>query len=253
MPQVLIDRPPKTSEEEEGRFLKLTFRLNKDPDLAVMNELALNLQYLPHVDQIKFEDLYAPREQLTSFMTAVMRAQKIKPLIRKLQARRKRQELKTGGNGANAPESFLKLHLEQNHHSVCDWSRTERVHGHKPKSHDDSRDGRKKTSTWPPAQRKSDTSSGDQLLAEYKVDGPGTVVAKFVPRRVHTMDAQAHEQANGEFHAYSYFLKMRAIVLISQAGITESAEADRSPSRDGRKRQRSTSPNGDIPPSKRGH
>ncbi len=44
-PQVQSDKPPKAA--NEGRYLKLTFRLNEKPDLAVMNELALNLQYLP--------------------------------------------------------------------------------------------------------------------------------------------------------------------------------------------------------------
>ena len=205
MPQVLSDRPLETSsEDEEARVLKLTFRLNKNPDLAVMNELALNLQYLPYVDRIKFEDLYAPQQQITSFMKAVVQAQKIKPLIRKLQAKRKLQkvtQLKAGGNTAKAPESLLKLHLEQNHHSVYDWSRAEeRVGNNDQKNSEPSRHRRKKTSTWPPTQKKSGPSSGDTVSAEYKVDGPGTIVTSFVPRRVHTMDAQAHEQANGKLH-----------------------------------------------------
>ena len=204
MPQVLSDPPSKiSSEDEEARFLKLTFRLNKNPDLAVMNELALNLQYLPYVDKIKFEDLYAPQQQITNFMTSVMQAQKIKPLIRKLQAKRKLQtvtQLKTGGNKAKAPDSLLKLHLEQNHHSVYDWSRAKRVRKDDPKSSEQSRKRRKKTSTWPPAQGKSGPSSADTLSAEYKVDEPGTIVTRFVPRRVQTMDAQAQEQANGKLH-----------------------------------------------------
>ena len=204
MPQVLSDRPLETSsEDEEARFLKLTFRLNKNPDLAVMNELALNLQYLPYVDQIKFEDLYATQKQITNFMTEVVQAQKMKPLIRKLQAKRKLQkvtQLKAGGNTAKASDSLLKLHLEQNHHSVYDWSRAERVRNNDPKNSEPSRNRRKKTSTWPPTQKKSDSSSGHTLSAEYKVDEPGTIVTSFVPRRVHTMDAQALEQANGKLH-----------------------------------------------------
>ena len=206
MPQVLSDRPPKT--EEEGRFLKLTFRLNEDPNLAVMNELALKLQYLPHVDQIKFDDLYAPREQITNFMKAVVQAQKLRPLMRKMLARRKFQkitELKAGDNGVEASESLLKLHLEQNHHPVYDWSRAKRVPGHDPKDSEEARDRRKKIRTWPPAQAKSYMDgplSGDRLSAEYKVDlpGPGTLVTTFVPRDVNTTDVLAHEQANGRFH-----------------------------------------------------
>ena len=206
MPQVLSDPPRKISsedEDEEARFLKLTFRLNKTPDLAVMNELALNLQYLPYVDQIKFEDLYAPQQQITNFMRSVVQAQKLRPFIRKLQAKRKLQtvtQLKTGGNKAKTSDSFLKLHLEQNHHSVYDWSHAERVRKDDPKGFEQSRKRRKKTSTWPPAQRKLGTSSADTVSAEYKVDGPGIVVTSFVPRRVQTMDAQAQEQANGKLH-----------------------------------------------------
>ena len=206
MPQVLSERPPKT--EEEGRFLKLTFRLNENPDLAVMNELALNLQFLPYVDQIKFDDLYAPKEQITNFMKAVVQAQKLKPLIRKMQARRKFQkvaELKTGENKVEASKSLLKLHLEQKHHPVYDWSGAEPVPGHDPKDSEKSRDKRKKTRTWPPAQRgpsMTGSSSGDTLSAEYKVDlpGPGTLVTTFVPRRVNTMDVLAHGHTNGTFH-----------------------------------------------------
>ena len=211
MPKVPSDGPPKAT-EEEGRFLKLTFRLNQTPDLAVMNELALNLQYLPYVDQIKFEDLYAPKEQITNFMTAVLQAQKIRPLIRKMQARRKSKtvaDLKTGDNGIEAPKSLLKLHLKQNPRPVYDWSRAERVHGHNPKDSERSWDRRRKTSTWPPAQEKFSTHnspSGDTLSAEYKVDGPGTLVTKFVPRRVRTMDVTADEPASGTSHVPIHLL-----------------------------------------------
>lgn len=203
MPQVLSDRPPKTKEEEDGRFLKLTFRLNKSPDLAVMNELALNLQYLPYVDQIKFEDLYAPREQLSNFMKSVVQAQKIRPLIRKLQAKRKFQDLttlKNGSNGIKPPESLLKLHLEQNHHLIYDWSHAERVKGPISESSKRSRDRRKKTSTWPPLQRESDSAFADTLSTKCEVDVPGTFVTNFVPRHVHTKHAQAHEQGNGTLY-----------------------------------------------------
>lgn len=256
MPQVLSDRPPKTTEEgegEDGRFLKLTFRLNKSPDLAVMNELALNLQYLPHVDQIKFEDLYAPREQLSNFMKSVVQARKIKPLIRKLQAKRKYQNLttlKNGSSGVKPPESLLKLHLEQNHRPIYDWSHAERVQGHSSESSKHSRDRRKKMSTWPPIQRESDSSFSDTLSTECKVDEPGTFVTKFVPRRVHTMHAQVHEQANGTLLCFIVMLSS-VPELIVKAGTTAATETDQPLNRDGRKRQRSTPPNQDAHPPKR--
>lgn len=213
MPQVLSDRPPKT--EEEGRFLKLTFCLNESPGLAVMNELALSLQFLPYVDQIRFDDLYAPREQISNFMKAVVQAQKIRPLIRKLQARRKFQkvvELKNGGDRVEASQSLLKLHLQQNHHPVYDWSRAERAPGHNPKDSEDSQDRREKNRTWPPAQGKysmNDSSSGDTLPAEYRVDvpGPGTMLSTFVPRRANTMNVGAHEKINGIFRFAFHFLE----------------------------------------------
>ncbi|SLM41422.1 hypothetical protein LPUS_12415 [Lasallia pustulata] len=111
--------------EKEGRFLKLTLKLNAQPDGAVMNELALQLQYLPHVDQVRFEDLYAPREQITDFMRFVVQAQKLRPLMRKFYAKRQLRRvlaLKRGDNVAGAPPSLLKLHLEHNPQPAYDWS-----------------------------------------------------------------------------------------------------------------------------------
>ena len=43
------------------------------------------------------------------------------------------------------------------------------------------------------------SSSGDTLSA-VELPGPGTIVTTFVPRRVNTMDAVAHEQVNGTFY-----------------------------------------------------
>ena len=203
MPQLLSNQPPK-AKEGGGGFLKLTFRLNEDPDLAVMNELALALQYLPHVDQIKFDDLYAPSEQIATLMNAIVQAQRIKPLIRKMQARRKLRkvaDLKTGVGGLKASTSLLKLHLEQNHHPIYDWSLAERVTGYKSKDSEKSRERRRKNSTWPPSQEQSINlvSSGDKTSTELNVNGPGSSTTNFLPRRVHTMDIEAPEQTDGIF------------------------------------------------------
>lgn len=131
-PQELTDRRPKP--QEEGRYLKLTFRLNQNPDLAVMNELALQLQFLPHVDQIRFEDLYAPAEQITDFMRLVMLASKLRPLIRKLQARRQGREIRAlaGQNQKETPLSLIELHLKNSNRPACDWSSASQVEGHIP-------------------------------------------------------------------------------------------------------------------------
>ena len=196
MPQLLSNQAPKAKEDGGGGYLKLTFRLNEDPDLAVMNELALALQYLPHVDQIRFDDLYAPSEQITNFMNLIVQANRIKPLIRKMQARRKLRkvaDLKTGVSGLKASTSLLKLHLEQKHHPIYDWSRAER------KDSEKSRDKRRKNSTWPPFQEQSIdlVSSGDKTSTELNVNGPGSSTTNFLPRRVHTMDIAAPEQTEG--------------------------------------------------------
>lgn len=189
-PQMVTDRPTKT--EGEGRYLKLTFRLNAKPDLAVMNELATHLQYLPHVDQIRFEDLYAPKEQITNFMKLIVQAGKLRPLIRKIHAKRQMRriaEMRSGENGDQAPSSLLKLTLDQNHHPAYDWSSASEVSDHQSKHAKRAQDQRKKSGTWPPAQATVSTNSSlsnDQVSVEYKVDipGPGTLVSTFVPRRV---------------------------------------------------------------------
>lgn len=76
-------KTPKTT-----RCLKVTLDLLGKPDLAVMNELAQLLQYLPHVQRIKFDDLYAPKLETLNFMLSVERASKIKALLNKIHARR---------------------------------------------------------------------------------------------------------------------------------------------------------------------
>lgn len=154
-PQVQFDRPPKAA--DEGRYLKLTFRLNEKPDLAVMNELALHLQYLPHVDQVRFDDLYAPKEQIANFMNTVVQASKLKPLIRKIHARRQLRKVAglTGQKREETPSSLIKLHLEQTAHSAYDWSDTRRDHAYSPIDSQQAQDGIRKSGTWPPIQGKA--------------------------------------------------------------------------------------------------
>ena len=256
MPQLLSNQPPKAKEGGGGGFLKLTFRLNEDPNLAVMNELALALQYLPHVDQIIFDDLYAPKEQIANFMNLIVQAQRIKPLIRKIQARRKRREvaeLKTGDSGIEASASLLKLTLEQNPHPIYDWSRAKRAPGHNSKDSEKSREKRRKNSTWPASQGQSvnGSSSGDTISTELNVSGPGTLVTNFVPRRVHTMDTLAPEQTNGTFHLPFFVFQTIVIGPNSATGLAASTRTNQAQNNDGRKRQRSPPANQDIPSGKR--
>ena len=121
---------------QESTFLKLTLRLNKIPDLTVMNKLAQNLQYLPHVEQVSFGDLYAPREQVMAFMNTVVQARKLKPLIRRLQAKRRLQrisDLKAKGVSIETSQSLLKLRLSRQSSSAWGWTAT-RVREHEDKS-----------------------------------------------------------------------------------------------------------------------
>lgn len=168
-PQVQSPLPPKAV--GDGRYLKLKFRLNEKPDLAVMNELALHLQYLPYVDQIKFEDLCAPKEQIQDFMKMVVQAQKLKPLIRKIHARRQLRKVAalTVHTNQETPSSLIKLHLEQTHHPAYDWSNTERDHDYRPSHSQQTEAQMKKHGTWPADPRKSFPNRSlinDQRLAE---------------------------------------------------------------------------------------
>jgi len=151
-PQVQSDRPPKAA--DEGRYLKLTFRLNEKPDLAVMNELALNLQYLPHVDQVRFDDLCAPKEQIADFMKMVIQASKLKPLMRKIHARRQLRKVAeiAGQKHEETPSSLIKLHLAQNSHSAYDWDSASPDLDYNPVVSQQGQDRMKKSGTWPPFQ-----------------------------------------------------------------------------------------------------
>ncbi|KAL8791923.1 MAG: hypothetical protein Q9195_005499 [Heterodermia aff. obscurata] len=176
-PQVLNDIPPKAS--EEGRYLKLKFRLTESPDLAVMNELALQLQFIPHVDQIIFEKLYAPREQITDFMRLVVLASKLKPLVRKLHARRQRRKFLALAEKIEKkpPASFIESHLETPDRPACDWSSATEIHGHRSKYAYESQDGRKKHKTWPPLWEPiltAETQPQGEVLSKDTKKLPGT-------------------------------------------------------------------------------
>ncbi len=259
-PQVETDRPPRA--REEGRYLKLTFRLNANPDLAVMNELALHLQFLPHVDQIRFEDLYAPKEQITDFMKLVLQARKLKPLIRKIHAKRqlrKIAEMRMGENGTETPSSLLKLTLDHNHHPAYDWSSASEVSDHSPKHSEQSRDQQKKSGTWQSAQATSSTNdslTNNQMSAEYKVDlpGPGTLVSTFVPRHVNSMHELPQEQANGMIQASPHSPARQGNNDVHEtAGPANGVDTASVLSEDHRKRPRSQSPDRESPPEKRTH
>ena len=196
--------------EEEGKFLKLTLRLNKEPDAAIMNELALQLQFLPHVEEVRFEGLYAPRQQIENFMKNVMQAQKLRPLIRRLHARRqlrKALEMTRKNAGVSPPTSLMTLHLEHKHNPVYDWSSAV-FPKDTPRGSEESRDRRKKSETWPPAHADYSSStmsllSESSFSAETHVDvlpDPGPIFTSrptSTSRRVNTFGGSTHAQASG--------------------------------------------------------
>ena len=132
-PQVLQSH--KAEHENEGSaYLKLCFQLNQEPNLAVMNELARHFQYLPCVYAIRFDDLYAPKRQITAFMQVVMQAQKLRPFLRKIHTRRqlrKIAELRVSSDRTEIPSSLLKLNLDQNYSIAYDWSSATRDDDHR--------------------------------------------------------------------------------------------------------------------------
>ncbi|KAL8938811.1 MAG: hypothetical protein Q9216_003692 [Gyalolechia sp. 2 TL-2023] len=147
---MLRPQPPKAFNDMEPRKgdarLNLTLRLNKKPDSITMNELALSLQYLPHIDHIRFDKLYAPRKQIEDFMLSVRQAARLRPLIRRIHAMRREKQLET----LHAHDSFKKLYKDQKATAAFDWSSALDDHNPSPTSPTISRN--KKTFTWPPAE-----------------------------------------------------------------------------------------------------
>lgn len=74
----------------------LELRMRAKPKLKTMNDLARELQFLPHVKEVTFRKMHAPRLEIEGFMTGVTQAMKIRPLIKRL---RKRLEEKRVAEG----------------------------------------------------------------------------------------------------------------------------------------------------------
>ncbi|KAL8696951.1 MAG: hypothetical protein Q9224_002533 [Gallowayella concinna] len=181
-----------------GTFLNLTLKLNGQPTGAMMNQLALQLQYLPHTDQVRFEKLYAPKTQIEDFMLYIRRAALIRPLIRKVHARRRLKALMALTRNDKIPQrplSFLSLFLEQKRSPACDWSSA--LDGPNPSPtmplHSPSSNWGKKSFTWPPVEAqsspKSTTLSNRFFSLDYRFALPRTssVPAIFQPRPVKSM------------------------------------------------------------------
>lgn len=176
--------------ENESAYLNLTLKLNKEPNSIAMNQLALQLQYLPHVDLVRFEKLYAPKRQIEDFMYFVRLAAKLRPLIRRVHAKRRLKKLMAQNEKVSQrPLSFIALYLDQKQSSACDWSSALDRHNPSPTSpltSPSSGNRRKKSFTWPPAEpetsKKGTTLSNRFFSLDYKLNLP-----RFQPRRVRTM------------------------------------------------------------------
>lgn len=194
---------PKPSDEKQsgkgGAHLNLTLKLNKEPDSIAMNQLALSLQYLPHIDEVRFEKLYAPKKQIENFMQFVRQAVKLRPLVRKIHAKRRLKKLMAIPQSEQIlqrPLSFMKLYMDQKQSSTFDWSSA--LDGHNPSPSSPAIPGRKKSFTWPPLEAESNkrekTCSNRFFSVDYRISLPSTSsIPQFLqPRRTKTLtDATA--------------------------------------------------------------
>ncbi|KAL8806794.1 MAG: hypothetical protein Q9200_004910 [Gallowayella weberi] len=197
-------RPQLTQATENPRsakgatYLNLTLELNEKPNSVVMNQLALQLQYLPHVQQVRFEKLYAPKKQIEDFMLRILQAIKLRPLIRKIYARRRLRKLMALPQSERInqrPSSFVSLFLDQKQFSECDWSSALDGHNPTPTSPltSPSRHLEKRSSTWPPVEagttKKGTTFSNRFFSVDYQITLPraSSIPGIFQPRRVKTI------------------------------------------------------------------
>ena len=115
-PRAVIDDT--RSAEDATACLTLTLQLNKEPLPFVINELASSLSFLPHVDQIMLDDLYAPKQQLSNFVQAASIVTRLLPLIRRLREKRlKRGQTAMKGMEGDIPRTsrLEQMLLRQNH------------------------------------------------------------------------------------------------------------------------------------------
>lgn len=190
--------------DKGGAYLNLTLKLNKEPDSIVMNQLALSLQYLPHIDQVRFEKLYAPRKQIEDFMQFVRRAALLRPLIRRIHAKRRLKRLMALPQSEiilQHPLSLMKLYMDQKHASPFDWSSA--LDGHNPSPSSSTKHRRKKSFTWPPVEadstKKGMAGSNRVFSVDYQLALPSTssIPQFFQPRRTKTVvDAAATAKAS---------------------------------------------------------
>ena len=133
---LVSSRQPPQVEATDDIFLNLKLRLrDKHIDVSMMNEIALHTQSLPHVSEIKFEDLAAPKEEITNFMVSVLRANKLGPLMRKLYARRELWKLKELSKNGGLTQSQPRLLSDPGHHIRYDRLNAMETYSHRSGEH----------------------------------------------------------------------------------------------------------------------
>ncbi|MCJ1438958.1 hypothetical protein MMC27_008348 [Xylographa pallens] len=121
---------PTSPSERHHVTIDLTLRLTELPDPAKINELARALQYLPHVDEIKFEKLHAPAEEIQEFFYCMRKAMHIKKFIKiirlRLQRKAQAKELQEMSN-AEGRRPSLRINVATHQFQTPDWSDAEAI------------------------------------------------------------------------------------------------------------------------------
>ena len=127
-PPIPSHKPPRAKTKGE-LVLNLSLRLTgQQIETGMMNDIASHLQFIPHVEEIKFQNLSAPGKEIAKFMQLIIRAQKIRPLLRRLHARRQIRDIQRSSQ-LDVTSDSLRKELGQD--SVYDWSNVIQGYSHK--------------------------------------------------------------------------------------------------------------------------
>ncbi|MCJ1315907.1 hypothetical protein MMC15_001227 [Xylographa vitiligo] len=121
---------PVSPSQKHHITIDLTLRLTELPDPAKINELARALQYLPHVDEIKFEKLHAPAEEIQEFFYCMRKAMHIKKFIKIIRLRLQRKALAKESRETSHAEGrrpSLRVNVAAHHFQTPDWSDAEAI------------------------------------------------------------------------------------------------------------------------------
>ena len=134
--------------------LSLTLRLHQSLNInTVLSQIALKMQYLPHVDEVRVESLYAPQERIEHMRGVLRQIQKLRPIIRRACARRrlkKIQETLTGIDAKACKKNVIRfMYGEGSVHPALDWNPEVAGRINRQGAITKPLLPRKKSSTWP--------------------------------------------------------------------------------------------------------